>query len=90
MLAYLVRRLLFALVLVFTVSSASLLLTRLAPGDYASDALGIGASRQRVEEMRARYGLDRPIARAVPRLARPARCGSISAGRWPTTGRWPI
>ncbi|MEO8257378.1 MAG: ABC transporter permease [Acidobacteriota bacterium] len=62
MLSYLLRRLLFALALVFTVSSASLLLTRLAPGDYATDALGIGASRARLADMRARYGLDRPIA----------------------------
>jgi peptide/nickel transport system permease protein len=60
-LAYLVRRLVFAIALVFTVSSASLLLTRLAPGDYASESLGIGAGRQRLDEMRARYGLDRPI-----------------------------
>ena len=61
MLAYLVRRVVFAVALVFTVSSASLLLTRLAPGDYASESLGIGAGRQRLDEMRARYGLDRPI-----------------------------
>jgi peptide/nickel transport system permease protein len=61
MFAYLLRRLVFAVVLVFTVSSASLLLTRLAPGDYASGALGLEASRERIEDMRARYGLDRPI-----------------------------
>ena len=61
MLAYLLRRLVFAVVLVFTVSSASLLLTRLAPGDYATGAVGLEAGRQRIEEMRARYGLDRPI-----------------------------
>jgi peptide/nickel transport system permease protein len=60
-LAYLLRRLVFAMALVFTVSSASLLLTRLAPGDYATEALGIGAGRQRLDDMRARYGLDRPI-----------------------------
>jgi peptide/nickel transport system permease protein len=47
--------------LVFTVSSASLLLTRLAPGDYVTESLGIGAGRQRLDDMRARYGLDRPI-----------------------------
>lgn len=61
MLTYLLRRLLFALALVFTVSSGSLLLTRLTPGDYASEALGIGANRERLAEMRARYGLDRPV-----------------------------
>jgi peptide/nickel transport system permease protein len=61
MLVYLLRRCLFAVVLVFAVSSASLVLTRLAPGDYATETLGIGGGRQRIEEMRARYGLDRPI-----------------------------
>jgi peptide/nickel transport system permease protein len=61
MIAYLLRRLLFAVMLVFTVSSASLLLTRLAPGDYATEAVGLEGGRQRIEAMRARYGLDRPI-----------------------------
>jgi peptide/nickel transport system permease protein len=61
MLTYLLRRLVFAMALVFTVSSGSLLLTRLAPGDYATESLGIGAGRQRLDDMRARYGLDRPI-----------------------------
>jgi peptide/nickel transport system permease protein len=59
--AFLIRRLLVAAALAFTVSSASLLLARLAPGDYATDVLGIGAGRARVEEMRTRYGLNRPI-----------------------------
>jgi len=61
MLIYLLRRLVFAVVLVFIVSSTALLLTRLAPGDYATGALGLEAGRERIEEMRARYGLDRPI-----------------------------
>jgi peptide/nickel transport system permease protein len=60
-LTYLLRRLLFAVALVFTVSSGSLLLTRLAPGDYASQALGIGANRERLAEMRAKFGLDRSL-----------------------------
>jgi peptide/nickel transport system permease protein len=61
MIAFLIRRVFVAAALVFTVSSASLLLSRLAPGDYATDVLGIGAGRERVEEMRARYGLNRPF-----------------------------
>jgi peptide/nickel transport system permease protein len=61
MLTYLLRRLLYAAALVFVVSSASLLLARLAPGDYAVDALGIGAGRERLASMRAQYGLDRPF-----------------------------
>lgn len=62
MLGFLARRLLFAAFLVFAVSSASLVLTRLAPGDYATETLGIGASREAFEQLRARYGLDRPVA----------------------------
>lgn len=60
MLAYLLRRLLFAVFLVFAVSSASLVLTRLAPGDFAVDTLGI-VKASTIEDMRARYGLDRPL-----------------------------
>jgi peptide/nickel transport system permease protein len=60
-LPYLLRRLLFAIFLVFAVSSASLVLTRLAPGDFAVDSLGI-AKAETIEDMRARYGLDRPLA----------------------------
>ena len=59
MIGYIVRRLLFAVVLVFAVSSASLLLARVSPGDYVTDALGAGASREAVEQARARYGLNR-------------------------------
>src|SRR4051812_28647135 len=61
MMFYLLRRLVFAAVLVFTVSSGSLLLTRWTPGDYATATLGLGANRERSAEMRARYGLDQPV-----------------------------
>jgi peptide/nickel transport system permease protein len=43
------------------VSSASLLLTRLAPGDFATDVLGVGATPEAVDALRARLGLDRPL-----------------------------
>jgi peptide/nickel transport system permease protein len=59
---YLARRLAFAVFLVAAVSSASLVLARLAPGDYITESLGTQANRQTVAEMRARYGLDKPIA----------------------------
>jgi peptide/nickel transport system permease protein len=62
MLSYLLRRLLFAAFLVFAVSSASLVVTRLAPGDYATGALGFDATEAARAQMRARYGLDRPLA----------------------------
>ena len=59
MIAFIVRRLLFAVVLVFAVSSASLMLARLAPGDYVTATLGAKAGQQAVDEARARYGLNR-------------------------------
>ena len=58
---FLGRRLLFALALVFFVSSGSLLLTHLAPGDYASELLRPGVSAETVARERARLGLDRPL-----------------------------
>src|ERR1051325_4267564 len=61
MAAYFARRLAFAIFLVFAVSSASLLLARLAPGDYASDALGINARPDVIAAARERYGLNRSI-----------------------------
>jgi peptide/nickel transport system permease protein len=58
---YLLRRLGFALLLIFIVSSASLLLTRLAPGDFATDQT-FGVDPAVRERLRAELGLDRPLA----------------------------
>ena len=58
---YLGQRLLFAAALVVVVSSSAFLLTRLAPGDYARESLGPTATRGQVEELRSRYGLNRPL-----------------------------
>ncbi len=58
---YLLRRLAFALLLVFVVSSSALLLTRLAPGDYATEqALVLGP--EQLARLRAELGLDRSLA----------------------------
>jgi peptide/nickel transport system permease protein len=59
MIGYIARRLAFAVVLVFAVSSASLMLARFAPGDYVAESLGATAKREAVEAARARYGLNR-------------------------------
>jgi len=59
---FLVRRTAFALFLIVAVSSASLALARLAPGDYASTTMGLEAQRESVAHMRARLGLDKPLA----------------------------
>ena len=59
---YLARRLGFALFLVVAVSSASLVLARLAPGDFVSESLGTRAGGELVAQQRARFGLDKSIA----------------------------
>jgi peptide/nickel transport system permease protein len=61
MVRFLLRRLLFALVLVAVASSVALLLARLAPGDLTAQ-LGPFASRAEVESTRARFDLDRSPA----------------------------
>lgn len=62
MLPYLLRRGAFALFLVFVVSSLSLVLARLAPGDYITESLGVGATAETRQQARERYGLDKPMA----------------------------
>jgi peptide/nickel transport system permease protein len=58
---YLARRLAFALFLVLAVSSASLVLARLAPGDFVSESLGTRVSREELAQARARYGLNKSV-----------------------------
>ena len=58
---YLARRFAFAVFLVLAVSSASLVLTRLAPGDYVTESLGAKANRETLERERARFGLNKPF-----------------------------
>src|SRR6478736_3516822 len=57
---YLARRLGFALLLVLVVSSSALLLTRLAPGDFATEQ-GLNLDAASRERLRLDLGLDRPI-----------------------------
>jgi peptide/nickel transport system permease protein len=59
---YIARRLAFAVFLVFAVSSASMLLAGAVPGDFAGAALGLEARRDRLEQARERYGLNKPLA----------------------------
>jgi len=58
---YLARRAAFAALLVFTVSSAALVLARLAPGDFAQMSLGVGASPEAIAAARERLGLNRSL-----------------------------
>lgn len=59
--SFLARRVVFALVLVLLVSSGSMWLVHLAPGDYATQLRGPGVSADTVQRERERLGLDRPV-----------------------------
>ena len=62
---YLARRLGFALLLVFVVSSASLLLTRLAPGDFTTEQ-GLNLDTATRARMRVDLGLDPVMIQRQP------------------------
>ena len=67
MLAYIVRRLVYALVMLILVSFVSFIIIELPPGDYLTQKLqdlqarGDRSAQDRIEEYRARYGLDEPF-----------------------------
>src|SRR5215470_16064040 len=62
MAAYLARRLAFAAFLVVAVSSGSLILARLAPGDFVTQSMGVDANPERVRQEQQRLGLNKTIA----------------------------
>lgn len=73
-LPYLARRLAVAALLVFVVASGALLLARLAPGDFATASLGVGATPEELAAARERYGLDRSlVAHYLTWIGRAAR-----------------
>jgi glutathione transport system permease protein len=61
MTAFIVRRLAFALVTLFAVLTLVFVIVRILPGDPAQLILGDQASREAIEALRARLGLDQPI-----------------------------
>jgi len=61
MAGFLIRRLCFAVVTLFAVLTLVFLLVRIVPGDPAQVILGDQASREAIDAMRARLGLDRPV-----------------------------
>src|SRR5438034_11379014 len=61
MTTFLVRRLAFACVTLFAVLTLVFVLVRIVPGDPAQLILGDQASREAIESLRHRLGLDLPI-----------------------------
>src|SRR5512139_2419396 len=67
MLAYLLRRVLLAIPVMFVVAAGVFLLLYLTPGDPVSVILGPDATPQQVTELRQRLGLDQPVPVQVGR-----------------------
>ena len=67
MLAYVLRRVLLAIPVVFVVAGGVFLLLYLTPGDPVSVILGPDASPQQIAELRQRLGLDQPVLVQVVR-----------------------
>jgi len=67
MLAYIARRLGYAFIMIVLVSFVSFIIIELPPGDFLTqklaelEARGDRSAEERIEEYRARYGLDKPI-----------------------------
>ena len=62
MTAFLVRRIALAFVTLFTVLTLVFVIVRILPGDPAQLILGDQATREAIEALRVRLGLDQPIA----------------------------
>src|SRR5881397_2434776 len=63
MTAFLIRRLAFACVTLFAVLTLVFVLVRIVPGDPAQLILGDQASREAIDALRQRLGLDMPLTR---------------------------
>jgi peptide/nickel transport system permease protein len=88
MVRFLLRRLLFAALLVIAVSSGALLLTRLAPGDVTAN-LGALAPPDEVARTRARFDLDRsPVAQWGGWALRASRFDFGDSFLYNRPGRW--
>jgi peptide/nickel transport system permease protein len=67
MLSYLIRRIMYAVVLIVLVGFTSFVIMELPPGDYLTQkieqlrARGDRSAENRIEEYRSRYGLDKPF-----------------------------
>ena len=86
---WILRRCLLALAVVVGVATLTFALIHLAPGDPIYVLAGDGGSPSYYADMRAKYGLDRPLvdqfmryARAVSRAAEDVRAGALQRHLW--------
>ena len=95
MLAFIVRRLLLAILTIWVISILSFVIIQLPPGDfvtaYIAQASASGASVSEAEAVALRelYGLDQPFYVQYCEVDGAHRSSAISACRWNGTGRSP-
>src|SRR2546421_10990833 len=89
MLTVILKRLLIAIPSLIGVVIVTFLLTRALPGDAAAYYAGPAATKEAIEQVRVKLGLDKPLiqqfARYVSDLARGDLGNSISTGQPVTT-----
>lgn len=61
MVAFFVRRIFWAIVVIWAVSLVTFALSRIVPADPAAFAAGLGATRSQIDSIRSEMGLDRPL-----------------------------
>ena len=67
MLTYIIRRVMYAIIMIVLVSFVSFLIIELPPGDFLTQkiaelqARGDRSAELRIDEYRSRYGLDKPV-----------------------------
>ena len=94
MLAYIVRRLLLAVLTVWAISVLSFMIIHLPPGDYVTSyiasmsASGSAVSEGEAMAMREQLGLDKPITVQYAKWMG-SSCREISAWRWSGDGPFP-
>ena len=81
MLTMILKRLLIAVPSLIGVVIVTFLLTRALPGDPAAYFAGPAATKEAIEQIRVKLGLDKPLLRAVRPLRRRSRRAATSATR---------
>ena len=82
MTAFLIRRIGFAFVTLFAVLTLVFVIVRIVPGDPAQVILGDQASREAIEAMHERLGLNKPIVDAICGIPRQRASRAIGASPW--------
>ena len=82
MAAYLIRRLALAIFVVWGVVTMVFVVMRLVPGDPANAFLGVDATKEEVEQLRERLGLDRSIPEQYVIFLRQAAGGDLGSSTY--------